>query len=496
MQSSSSLSGGVIVGETFTDPRDGQVYRIVTIGPQTWFAENLKYNVQHSRCYGEDGTIENEAQLDYTTTLTNEEVAENCAKYGRLYDWATALNLRPLKCNFGRCADEIQPKHRGICPVGWRIPTDDDWQRLLHYVDGSDGDYIYYPQYIGYSETAGKYLKTTNNWNDYRSSSGNGTDKYGFSALPGGYAHYTNPNKYSYLGMHGYWWNTREPSEKFPGIQDMANTYMMYHHSDNACSITTLKVTLNSVRCIQGDGGNEKYLSVAFDTDGGIPANISSVSVDSGAVLWSKYPADPTKSGYTFGGWFDSDKLYTSLTAITKNVTLKAKWNKLGDGGVFEDSRDGQSYNTILMGGNRWMAQNLNYITDNSWCYDDNDSNCETYGRLYAWDIAMDVACPSGWRLPNESDWNNLIQAVGNDGVDFPKMLGGYRESNGSFLDIGNSGVWLSATLTNITIFDPIASKTYIVPMVFQMSNEAKSISRGYHIFKEDGASVRCVEGE
>ncbi|MCL2219176.1 MAG: hypothetical protein FWC23_04495 [Chitinispirillia bacterium] len=117
------------------------------------------------------------------------------------------------------------------------------------------------------------------------------------------------------------------------------------------------------------------------------------------------------------------------------------------------------------------MAENLNCATSNSWCYNNADSNCVKYGRLYTWDAAM-TACPSGWRLPDTADWNKLVTASGgssiagsklkstsgwNDRTDgssgngtdefgFSALPGGRRDADGSFYYAGYNGIWWSAT--------------------------------------------------
>jgi len=108
----------------FTDPRDGQTYRIVRIGNRTWMAENLNYKAVNSSCYDNDEF--------------------NCKKYGRLYGWGTAMS---------------------VCPIGWRLPSSAEWDDLV--------------QVAGGSAVAGKMLKSKTQWN--------GMDKYNFAALPGGY---------------------------------------------------------------------------------------------------------------------------------------------------------------------------------------------------------------------------------------------------------------------------------------------------------------------
>ncbi|MGL1936197.1 MAG: hypothetical protein OCD01_14300 [Fibrobacterales bacterium] len=90
------------------------------------------------------------------------------------------------------------------------------------------------------------------------------------------------------------------------------------------------------------------------------------------------------------------------------------------------DPRDGSIYVTVLMDGDLWMAENLNYETQNSWCYNDDDSNCDNFGRLYRWDNVLELnerylneayevsnangqgICPKGWGVPTENNWNDM----------------------------------------------------------------------------------------
>lgn len=83
--------------------------------------------------------------------------------------------------------------------------------------------------------------------------------------------------------------------------------------------------------------------------------------------------------------------------------------------GVYVDERDQQAYRTVQIGNDVWLAQNLNYQVEGSRCYNDDSVMCETYGRLYDWETAMDDLCPVGWRLPSIEDFQNLIDSVEND---------------------------------------------------------------------------------
>jgi len=93
-----------------------------------------------------------------------------------------------------------------------------------------------------------------------------------------------------------------------------------------------------------------------------------------------------------------------------------------GSSETFTDSRDGQTYKTVVIGGKRWMAQNLNYrIKDKSWCYGGDNSYCDKYGRWYDWNTAKTV-CPSGYHLPSRQEWDDLVETAGGSGVASKKL--------------------------------------------------------------------------
>lgn len=131
-----------------------------------------------------------------------------------------------------------------------------------------------------------------------------------------------------------------------------------------------------------------------------------------------------------------------------------------------KDPRDGKTYETVKIGEQVWMAENLNYETENSYCYEDDPANCEKYGRLYEWDAALN-ACPSGWHLPTSEEFRTLISNVGGEetagkmlksmigwgengnGVDafgFNVLPAGGRDICGHFVNAGKSAYFWSAT--------------------------------------------------
>ena len=178
----------------FTDERDDQVYKTVTIGTQTWMAENLNYdpgNVSSMGSYAWSGCYGNESS--------------NCTKYGRLYTWEVAMDK--AGCGYGTYCNNSNEGTQGICPSGWHLPTKEEWQQLVKPMAYSVDDYTTYCYYNG----AGVELKTVDGWSYYDySSSTAGTNASGFSALPAGrrsgdggfddsgnYAYYPSLNYYS-----------------------------------------------------------------------------------------------------------------------------------------------------------------------------------------------------------------------------------------------------------------------------------------------------------
>ncbi len=113
-------------------------------------------------------------------------------------------------------------------------------------------------------------------------------------------------------------------------------------------------------------------------------------------------------------------------------------------GEALKDPRDGRSYRTVQIGPAIWMQENLGYEAGNSWCYDGLHRNCTKYGRLYAYQAAQ-TACPAGWHLPDETEWDAMLAHFGikPSGGD---RFGAQRRYNSSFdvlLSGGNSGFGL-----------------------------------------------------
>lgn len=175
--------------------------------------------------------------------------------------------------------------------------------------------------------------------------------------------------------------------------------------------------------------------------------------------------------------------------------------------GTLTDSRDGQTYRTVKIGEQVWMAENLNYKVENSYCYNDENSNCDKYGRLYTWDAAMD-ACPSGWHLPSQTEWNTLLNTLGGnaptgrknserlrstlgwikgngtDAFSFSTLSAGGRGRNGDYGGEGHSAYFWSSTEDRSRSVDAYIMRLDIYGVQLSTAH------------KVNGYSVRCLKGD
>ena len=228
--SSSSVPEGyvdpsTVVAGTMTDERDGKTYKTVTIGTQTWMAENLNY-AYIGIPYNYSGYT-----FDSTSWCYGDNPA-NCTKYGRLYTWAAAMDsvgtwsTNSKGCGYGTTCSPTYPV-RGICPEGWHLPTKAEFETLFAAVGGKS--------------TAGQMLKSTSGWN----SSGNGTDAYAFSALPAGRRNYDGD--FNYEGDRAYFWSSTE------GDSSGAYGMCLDYYSDSAGLGNYYKYYEFSVRCLKDE---------------------------------------------------------------------------------------------------------------------------------------------------------------------------------------------------------------------------------------------------
>lgn len=216
-----------IAYDAITDSRDGQTYKTVKIGDQVWMAENLNYYDTtlngRSWCYGAE----------------NSAATANCAVAGRLYTWGAAIDSaklyseKSIDCGLDKACTQPDTVY-GICPPGWHLPTNTEWNTLLTEVGGC--------------QTAGKILKSRTgwNWNNYDNKYGNGTDAYGFSALPAG-GRYSNGVFFN-EGTSAFFWSATGSVDS-----NAKSMGMDYIGEESTClnDLGMYKFNAISVRCLK-----------------------------------------------------------------------------------------------------------------------------------------------------------------------------------------------------------------------------------------------------
>lgn len=198
------------------DERDGQIYRTVKIGGQTWMAENLNY-------------------ADSAQTPSLEESCwcyeykdDNCVLYGCHYNWYSVfkpdspLDCPPYPCKLKQLTTDVQ----GFCPMGWHLPVQTEWQDLFDEVGGSS--------------VAGERLKSVVGWEN----NGNGTDVYGFSALPAGER--DEIMQWGYSGKTALFWSYTDNGENDPHFVD-------FSYDRESAVLGSYKYSAISIRCIKDE---------------------------------------------------------------------------------------------------------------------------------------------------------------------------------------------------------------------------------------------------
>jgi uncharacterized protein (TIGR02145 family) len=220
--------GGGQDADILTDSRDGQVYRTVKMPDgKTWMAQNLNFKTgSGSWCYDDN--------------------ADNCKRYGRLYDWRTA---------------------KKACPAGWHLPDTAECYRLMQNIGGKQERICDADVCVTWFKNTDKKLKSKIGWNtNQQGKIGTGTDDYGFSALPGGLR--SSEISFRDAGDDGYWWTA---SDLHVVIEDInsdgdlidiaasgnngARVQNIKSHSDDGFvyTIDILKTEGLSVRCVKDE---------------------------------------------------------------------------------------------------------------------------------------------------------------------------------------------------------------------------------------------------
>lgn len=250
-------------------------------------------------------------------------------------------------------------------------------------------------------------------------------------------------------------------------------------------------------------GKKESSSSVKAKSSSSKKVSSSSVKASSSSKKVSSSSVKASSSSKTVS----SSSVMPSSSSKTVSSSSVVKSNNAAYQDDFVDPRDGKSYRTVKIGEQLWMVDNLNYKTDNSYCLKNDQSSCDKYGRLYAWNEAVDV-CPDGWRLPLNTDFETLIATAGgksvaarklkatfgwdeengSDEFGFMALPSGYRSADGTYSDetgkYGRTYFWSSVEDDDVYAYSMSISKN---------DNDVYVISGSE---KAEGLSVRCIKGK
>lgn len=197
----------------FLDTRDYQMYKTMTIGEQTWMAQNLNYAYIGAE-------FEFQGYISDSSSWCYDNAADSCAKYGRYYTWAAAIDSvamandvdNPQKCGYGRECMRLKPAAladnpiQGVCPSGWHLPSSAEWNALVTAVGGD----------------------------------GNGADSLGFAVLPTGSR--SSLGDFESEGKYAYFWSSTE----YSGLSAYGELF-----SKDVGNVNSRKMYGYSVRCVK-----------------------------------------------------------------------------------------------------------------------------------------------------------------------------------------------------------------------------------------------------
>jgi uncharacterized protein (TIGR02145 family) len=421
-----------------------QWYHSVQIGSQCWLKENLNIGKMVP-------AVQDQANGNSIEKYCYNNDPSNCSLYGGLYQLRTAMQYTRKN------------GARGICPIGWHIPSGDEFDTLISFVNG-DGDAL---------KSVGQ---------------GTGTNSSGFSAMLSGA---NSLSSFLNLSVEADYWTSNTSVDfhynslnaEYLTIQNNSSVYRgLPFYGVNGITVRCLKDNdglllqapyggegwqAGSSHDINWGGSDIKNIKIEYSTDNGSSWStiISTVPVSAGTYNWT-IPNTPSANCRIR----ISDVNNPNTNSISDNVFVIV--NYCND--VSELMFGGQKYHTVLIGSQCWLKENLNIGTMipgiqetasngiiEKYCYNDDTTNCSQYGGLYQYSEMNEPGiCPSGWRLGVLADIDasvvydaNALKSVGQGSAfgagtnfsGFSALLTGYRTSTGTFVDLGVRSFFPSA---------------------------------------------------
>ena len=437
------------VGCGFVSDYDGNYYSTIQIGDQCWMRENLRTtHYANGMEITRSLTNSNAVPYYYHDNWTDETIAE----LGLFYNWNAVMHGAESN-------NEIPSGIQGICPNGWHLPSYNEWRVMFNYVN----DIPRYRCNDGNMQIA-KALATKTRWNGYYTYEcyvGNYMDKNNltrFSAPPAG--EYTS-NHSQYYGEHAIFWTTTayNNDNAYCGVVRKAGyAELSYATKQNGYSVRCVRDEAQEASNLQTiptvTTNNVTNVTASTASCGGEVVNDGGSDVTARGVCWSTSPNPTVNNSHTSDG--TGVGVFTSaMTGLTPGLTYYVRayatnsWgtaygeskiftlqNQTCPGAETVTDVDYNVYNTVLIGSQCWMKENLRTThyadgTELSYLYPNNTPATQTtYGLLYDWNTVMHGAnssatnpsyvqgvCPNGWHLPSLSEWEQLKTYVSSQSI-------------------------------------------------------------------------------
>jgi uncharacterized protein (TIGR02145 family) len=366
------------------------------------------------------------------------------------------------------------------CPENFHLPSMEEFQELVDFVGGI--------------AIASKVLKSTSGWPNGEYGDWNGTDNFGFNAIPidsgnGG----TDEN---------YWTSTHDYHSYYTGMMLKINPYptskfRCSQSADSACFLNAEPDTKLSVRCLS-------------DT-----SSCGSAIYNNRTHFCQKSIVYPLCRGrkYDAGKYTCRDQ---QLYNIATDSIYKYSWvwlNPEKEYGLFQDPRDNQFYKTIVIDSLVWMAENLNYASEGSACFENDSMYCDLYGRLYTADQArngqskpqgyrvIQGVCPDGWRLPTSEEFRAVIDGKYPEETIYAKIIGFdtnkemYEHKNETGLSIVFGGIHETEPTKSRPEWDGLNIDGGIIGSNFEFGVYYHYFDgSNWSIYPSQAENVRCVK--
>ena len=499
---------------------DGKMYTTAQIGSFCWFKENLNVGIQIN---GSQNQTNNGVKEKYCF----DDLESNCEIYGGLYQWDEMMQYDSLPY-------DSLPGAKGICPEGWRLPTNTEWMATS--------------QFLGDSAFAGGRMKESEfiHWNSPNSG---GANSSGFTALPAGLRGLDN--NYYDLMYYGLFFS----SSAFDSSKTKAMVYYLSSTSNNLFHYYDSKQLGLSARCLKDI--NSGIANITTDplttnitqksaTSGGEVKNQGNSPVTARGVCWSDNRLPTLNDNFTNDG-SGPGTFISNLDSLVPNTRYYIRAYATNGAGTAYGKElsfttlppqpcpglptlfyDGQTYHTVQIGEKCWFKENLNVGSRISgsvnqlnngikekYCSYDLESNCAIYGGLYQWNELMQYdtipgipgLCPTDWHLPTDEEWSELTTYLGgvavaggkmkesgtahwqlpnteaNNSSGFTALPGGYRNDDGYFFNLTtNAYYWTSSK-------NPASSNIWSRYLYYGRS-DVKTNENG----STGGFSARCVK--